>query len=200
MSTTKGAATRTAILDEAMKQASLMGLEAISLAPLAERLRLSKSGLFAHFKSKEALQIEVLETAIGLFKRDVIAPSMRRRTVQNRIDDLFTRWLAWIRGGAETGGCLFMTMAQEFDNRPGPIRDRLVESQKEMRAYLAALIREGMADGSVRPDVDPEQWVFELYGIALSYQHAANLLNDAHAKRRALAGARRLIDGLSASN
>ncbi len=189
----KGLATRTAIIDEALRQASLVGLEGLSLAPLADSLALSKSGLFAHFRSKEALQIEVLETAIERFKRDVLAPQRRAETVERRLNGIFARWLDWIKSGGDRGGCVFMTVAQEYDDRPGPVRDVLVESQKSMRAFLTDVIRDGIGDGSFRDDIDPEQWVFELYGIALSFQHAANLLADPHAKRRALEAMRRLI-------
>lgn len=192
----KGLATRTAILDEAMKQASLVGLEGLSLAPLAERLHLSKSGLFAHFRSKEALQIEVLQTAITRFKTDVIAPSSRAKTVEDRLVQLFTRWLNWVRSGAESGGCLFMTVAQEFDSRPGPVRDLLVASQKDMRTYVAGLLKEGVENGTFSNGTDPEQWVFEFCGMALSFQYAANLLDDPKAKKRALGGLHRLLGSI----
>lgn len=192
----KGLATRAAILDEALKQASVIGLEGLSLAPLAERLQLSKSGLFAHFRSKEALQLEVLDTAIERFKRDVIAPSARGKAVEDRLEQFFSRWLGWIRSGEDSGGCLFMTVAQEFDSRPGPVRDLLVASQAAMRNYLAGLIREGVADGSFKSDVDADQWVFEFYGLALSFQHASNLLNDAKAKKRAMTGCHRLLNSI----
>lgn len=192
----KGLATREAIVGEALRQASRLGLEGMSLAPLAERLSLSKSGLFAHFKSKEALQLGILDEAIERFKREVLAPSSRERSPSTRLRAIFERYLKWIRGTEDDGGCLFMTMAQEYDDRPGPIRDHFVQSQKAWQAHLDGIVREGVKLGEFGNSVDSKQAVFEIMGAALAYQHAAKLMGDGSARRRAIKAFERLIADL----
>ncbi|MEI5668213.1 TetR/AcrR family transcriptional regulator [Bosea sp. CCNWLW174] len=192
----KGETTRAAIVDEGLRQASRIGLEGLSLGPLATKLELTKSGLFAHFKSKEALQLNILEEAIGRFKREVIAAGTRREAPDRRLRSLFERYLVWIRGEQDDGGCLFMTAAQEFDDRPGLVRDRLVASQLDWREFLGSIISEGVASGAFREDVDPQQAVFEILGAALAYQHATKLLGDPRAKARAQAAFARVLADL----
>lgn len=192
----KGMQTREAILDEALRTASKVGLEGLSLAPLADTLKLSKSGLFAHFKSKEALQLDIVEEAMERFKRQVLLPESRERDPEKRLRAVFMRYLDWIRGSEADGGCLFMTMAQEYDDRPGPIRDRLVASQRDWRTFLTTLIKDGAAAGAFRPDPDAGQAVFDILGAALAFQHSAKLLDDRSARRRALAALDRVISDL----
>ena len=192
----KGMQTREAIVDEALRTATRVGLENVSLAPLAESLHISKSGLFAHFKSKEALQLDIVAEAIERFKRQVLMPDSRERDVEKRIRSVFGRYLDWIRGSDEDGGCLFTTMAQEYDDRPGPIRDLLVASQREWRGFLAGLLRDAATAGAFREDLDAEQAVFEIMGVALAFQHSAKLLGDRSARRRATVAFDRLISDL----
>lgn len=192
----KGSETRAGIVDQAFRQATVVGLESLSLGPLAESLNMSKSGLFAHFKSKEALQLEVVDTAIERFKDEVVSPSKRQKEPAAELETFFTRWLTWIKSVKDYGGCVFMTMAQEYDDRPGVIRDRVSQSQKDLRKHLADVVRRGMNEGIFSATADPEQWAFELHGIALSYQHAANLLNDPKARTRALSAMHRLLDAI----
>lgn len=194
----KGSETRAGIIDEAFKQATVVGLESLSLGPLAESLHMSKSGLFAHFKSKELLQLEVIESASVRFKNEVVSPSKRQADPAAELETFFTRWLTWIKSVKDYGGCVFMTMAQEYDDRPGIIRDRVSQSQKDLRRHLSGVVRRGMKEGRFSSTTDPDQWAFELHGIALSYQHAANLLNDPKARTRALLGMRRLLDEIAA--
>src|SRR5687767_2055842 len=118
----KGAVTREAIIDEALAQATRLGFEGLSLAPLAGSLGLSKSGLFAHFKSKEVLELAVLEEAIARFRRQVIEPSLSAPR-EERLSTIFERYLDWLAGKGKKAGCLFVTLVQEYDDRPGPIRD-----------------------------------------------------------------------------
>lgn len=194
----KGSETRAGIIDEAFKQATVVGLESLSLGPLADSLHMSKSGLFAHFKSKEALQLEVVETAIERFKDEVVSPSKKPADPAAELETFFNRWLTWIKSTDDYGGCCFMTMAQEYDHRPGVIRDRVSQSQKDLRRHLADIVRRGMKEGRFDPAIEPDQWAFELHGVALSYQFAANLLNDPKARKRALLGMRRLLDEIAA--
>lgn len=181
----KGNATKAAILGQALRQASRLGLENLSLGPLAESLSLSKSGLFAHFRSKEALQLEVLEEAVERFKVRVVEPGIRSKDAVKRLRALHDAYLAWLRGGVEEEGCLFVTMAQEYDDRPGPIRDRLVATQSDWRRLLMATVGEAKAQGALAADADAAQLVFEFIGSALAYQHATKLLGDRTAMKRA---------------
>ena len=192
----KGTATREAIVGEALRQASRVGLEGLSLAPLADSLSLSKSGLFAHFRSKEALQLEIVGTAIDRFKRQVLLPGVAERDAEKRLRGIFDRYLTWIRGTDEDGGCPFMTMAQEYDDRPGPIRDRLVSSQRDWQSILHAIIQVGVTQRSFRDDADAQQAVFEITGAALSYQHSAKLMEHRNARRMAISAFEKIIDSL----
>lgn len=194
----KGSDTRASIVEEAFKQATMVGLEGLSLGPLAESLHMSKSGLFAHFKSKEALQLEIVETAVERFKDEVVSPSKRQADPAAELETFFTRWLTWIKSTDDYGGCCFMTMAQEYDDRPGIIRDRVSQSQKDLRRHLSNIVQRGMKEERFRSTTDPDQWAFELHGVALSYQFAANLLDDPKARKRALLGMRRLLDEIAA--
>lgn len=193
----KGQQTREAIVDEALRQASRVGLESLSLAPLADSLSLSKSGLFAHFKSKEMLQLGILDEAIERFKSQVAVRALGETAPEARLRTLFEKYLTWIRGTDDDGGCLFMTLAQEYDDRPGPIRDRLVASQRAWRNLLAGIVGEGIGAGVFHAEVDPDQFVFEFIGAALAFQHAAKLMGDGKARRRALCAFEHALDQLS---
>lgn len=189
--------TRATIVDEALRQASIVGLEGLSLGPLAEALQMSKSGLFAHFKSREALQLAVLEAAIERFEGSVLEPALAKSPGAAELTALFKAWLRWIQGPEDFGGCVFMTMAQEYDARSGPIRDRLVDFQTALRKRLEDTIRRGISGGVFRADADPGQTAFELQGFALSFQQATHLMGDRRARRRALGGLQRLIEALA---
>src|SRR5712691_7251134 len=118
----KGANTRHAILTHATGLASQVGLTGLTIGALADHLRLSKSGLFAHFRSKEALQIQVLEHAAASFVEAVVRPALPLPRGEPRMRALFERWLEWDQSGALPGGCVFVAAATELDDRPGPVR------------------------------------------------------------------------------
>jgi AcrR family transcriptional regulator len=187
----KGAVTREAIIDEALAQATRLGFAGLSLAPLAESLGLSKSGLFAHFKSKEALELAVLEEAIARFRRQVIEPALSAKR-EERLSTIFERYLDWLVGRGRKAGCLFVTLAQEYDDRPGPIRDLLVTSQAEWREGLGRVYADTPRPRALTK-AEAEQFVFEFIGLALSFQHAYKLLGDARARAKARAGFARLV-------
>ncbi|SDR52860.1 transcriptional regulator, TetR family [Rhizobiales bacterium GAS113] len=178
----KGEVTRAAIISEALSQAVVGGLEGLTLGVLASSLKLSKSGLFAHFKSKEALQLAVLETAIDRFTRKVVVPALPKPEGVARLGMLFGNYLDWIRRGDGSGGCLFVTVAQEVDDRPGPVRDLLVESQTKWRGVLGQCVADAIKAKTFRADADPNQIVFEMVGIALSFQHSLKLFGDKRAR------------------
>lgn len=181
----KGQATRRAVLERATSLASQVGLEGLTIGRLADELDLSKSGLFAHFRSKEALQVQVIEFAILRFVEVVVRPALAAHRGEPRVRALFERWLAWPRTGALAAGCIFVALAAELDDRPGPARDRLVQAQRDWLGVLAAAFRTGVTEGDFRPDADPDQFAHDLYGVMLAHHHASRLLGDPRARERA---------------
>ena len=190
----KGQTTHDAIVREALAQATRVGLEGLSLGVLAEQLGLSKSGLFAHFKSKEALQRAVVEHAIELFTHEVILPALAKPRGRPRLVALFHNQLAWKRGDLRKEGCLFAQLAVEYDDRPGLIRDLFVESQLEWRRTITTCIEKAIAEGHLRADVDARQFTFDFTGIAMSFEHSHKLLGEADALERAERAFQRLLD------
>src|SRR5688572_20094465 len=133
----KGDETRSAVLGSAITLASTVGLEGVTIGKLAEHVGLSKSGLFAHFSSKENLQLAVLEEAMARFVALVIGPALKKPRGEPRVRALFERWLEWSRAEFLPGGCIFVVASVELDDRPGPARDRLIASQKDWFGTLA---------------------------------------------------------------
>ncbi|MBV8201670.1 MAG: TetR/AcrR family transcriptional regulator [Acidobacteria bacterium] len=191
----KGEQTRREIVDRALALASEVGLEGLSLGNLAADVRLSKSGLFAHFKSKEALQLEVLQRAIDRFVGEVVAPALAKPRGEPRVTALFERYLAWISGTERKGSCLFIALSQEYDDRPGPVRDLLVKSQRDWQHTIARAARLAVEQGHFRADLDLEQFAYELVGIGMAFQQLYKLLdNPKAAEQRARTAFRALVD------
>ncbi|MGB5081013.1 MAG: TetR/AcrR family transcriptional regulator [Burkholderiales bacterium] len=190
----KGEQTQALILNEALSFASLVGLEGLSIGALAERLGLSKSGLFAHFGSKEDLQLQTLRQAQALFHERVFRPALEQDPGLPRLTALFSRWIQWLDGTPETpGGCLLLTASVEYDDRPGLVRDLLVSGQRELRGAIAKLIRGAIEEGQLPSDTDPWQLTFEIFGAVLAAHHDHRLLRDSRAFERARAAFHRLI-------
>jgi AcrR family transcriptional regulator len=192
----KGAETRDRILDQAVRLASRDGLEGLSIGGLATELGLSKSGLFAHFGSKEELQLQVLQEAETRFREIVVQPALREPRGEPRLRAFFERWLDWDTGRSLPGGCVFVAAAVELDDRPGPLRDFLVQAQRDWFEALAKAARLAVEAGHFRPDLDAEQFAFHLYGIVLGYHHFKRLLRDPRAEERARAAFERLVDSV----
>jgi AcrR family transcriptional regulator len=171
----KGDATRQAILDRATVLARTVGLEGLTIGRLAEEMALSKSGLFAHFGSKEALQVAVIEHAREQFVAEVIAPALKAPRGVPRLQAMYERWDQW---GRHEGGCIFVALAAELDDRPGPARDALVAALRDWLGALATAARIAVEQGHFRKDVDPEQVAFELYGIMLAHHDVSRLVGD----------------------
>jgi AcrR family transcriptional regulator len=184
----KGEATRSTILDHASRLARRVGLDGLSIGRLASDLNLSKSGLFAHFRSKEALQIQVLETTAAQFVESVVQPALAFPRGEPRLRALFQRWLEWARSQKTPGGCLFVAAAVELDDRPGPVRRKLVQTQRDFLRLMANVFEGGVGVGHFRSDVDSEQFAHDLYAVMLGYHHASRLLKDPSAEARAYAG------------
>ena len=170
------------MLDRAVQVARQVGLSGLTIGSLAEQTEMSKSGLFAHFRSKESLQIQVLEHARAGFEDVVARPALRAPRGEPRLRELFDRWLAW---DALPGGCPFVAAATEFDDRPGPVRDRLVRDERDMVDMIATIVRSGVTEGDFRDDVDPEQVAQDFYGVILARHHMLRLLRDERADGRA---------------
>jgi AcrR family transcriptional regulator len=182
---TKGEQTRQAILAHALALASKVGCEGLTIGRLAQDLRLSKSGLFAHFQAKETLQVQVLQTAAERFVEEVVRPALRAARGEQRVRALFDRWLAWESSPSLPGGCPFVAAAAELDDRPGPARDYLVQSQRDWLDVLANTAGTAVREGHFRTDLDPEQFAHDLNALMLGYHHAARLMRDSRAVGRA---------------
>ena len=185
MITSKGADTRHAVLERAVALASRVGLGGLTIGTLAEDLQLSKSGLFGHFRSKEALQIQVLDHAASRFVEAVVRPALAQPRGEPRLRSLFHRWLDWARSSPMPGGCLFVAAATELDDRAGPVRDRLEQLQRDWLGVIATSYRKGIEEGHFSKDADPDQFAHDLYGVMLAYHHAHRLLRDPKAEARA---------------
>lgn len=190
----KGESTRQKALEASVGLASRLGLEGLTIASLADELGLSKSGLFAHFQSKEALQVQTLEAAAERFTDAVIRPALAAPRGVPRLRELCERWLTWPKVVPQEGGCLFVAAAVELDDRPGPARDTLVRIQRDWLDFLAGTVRIAVAEGHLQPKTDAAQLAFEIYGVMLSTHHAHRLLGDPKAASRA----RRALDDLVA--
>lgn len=194
----KGERTRTTILDHATGLASQVGLTGLTIGVLADELHLSKSGLFAHFQSKEALQIDVLEHAAQRFSETVVRPALREPRGVPRLRALFERWIAWERDVALPGGCIFVAATAELDDRPGPVRDRLVALQRDWINVLATSLRKGVESGLFRSDADPDQFAQDMYGIMLALHFHRRLMRDTGAEARARRAFDTLLEGAAA--
>jgi AcrR family transcriptional regulator len=189
----KGEGTRERILDRAFRLASRDGLEGLSIGGLAGELGLSKSGLFAHFGSKEDLQLAVLQMAATRFEDTVMRPAFQAPRGEPRIRRLFENWLGWIGDPASPGGCVFLAAASELDDREGRPRDFLVGTQRQLLASLGKSARMAVEEGHFAAGLDTEQFAFELYALLLGCSHWRRLLRDPKAETRARTAFERLL-------
>lgn len=189
----KGEHTRQAILDEAFSMASCIGVGALSIGVLAERTKMSKSGLFAHFGSKEELQLAVLREAQQRFADIVLRPAFRLPRGLPRLRAIVVNWLSWTREANLPGGCVINAAAAEFDDQPGPLRDEVKNGLLALRRVLAETAAKAVETGDLRPDTDVDQLAFELEGIYQVAQQSRRLLDDPAADRRALVAFDRLV-------
>ncbi len=183
---TKGEQTRAAILDEALRIASKLGLEGLTIGSLADATGMSKSGLFAHFGSREDLQLAVLEHAAQRYGEQVFVPVLKIERGLPRLRALFERWLDWTLESGLPGGCIMISAAIEYDDRPGLIRDAAIANQHRGNAITKKAVRLAIDEGHLAPDTDPEQISFEMLGIVLASHNHRRLLGDKEARKRAL--------------
>lgn len=180
----KGEQTRAAIVAAAVDLAARNGLEGLTIGALAERMRMSKSGVFAHFGSREDLQIAVLKAYERRFVDDVLVPGLKAPRGLPRLRAIFGHWLE--RTAIEAAqGCIWVSGATEYDDRPGAIRDELVSMVRAWQRELARAIEQAVANGDLAPELDPRDLVFDLYGVILVLHHDARLLDSPDALQRA---------------
>jgi AcrR family transcriptional regulator len=178
----KGEATRGAVLATALDLASQHGLAGVSIGRLAECCGMSKSGLFAHFSSKEKLEVEILREAMDRFVNVVISPALKAKRGEPRVLALFDRWLAWV--DELRGGCIFAAAAVELDDKPGPARDLLVSSQKDWLETLATAARIAVDEGHFRADLEPDQFAHEIYCLGFGHHSLSRLVRDPQFEQR----------------
>ena len=194
---TKGERTRAAILDEALKIVSKAGLDGLTDGTLAEATGLSKSGLFAHFGSREELLLAVLAHGQAEFTEVVFQPAMAKPRGIARLKAMFTNWLDWTESAELPGGCPMIGGASEFDDRPGPVRDAVVEHFARLERELGRAVELAIGQGHLRADLDVEQFVFDMMGIIFAYYHGARLFDVARAESRARVAFERLVAAAS---
>ena len=192
----KGQQTRAAILDAALGLASQMGLEGLSIGALAEVTQMSKSGVFAHFGSREELQISVIREYHRKFEEEVFFPAVLAPRGLPRLRALFEFWVRRVSVELDSG-CIYISGAVEFDDRPGPVRDALAAMVVSWHAALTKAIRIAIDCGHLRPDSDPNQMLFELHGLVLALHHDARFLRIPGALDRARVGLERTLSHYS---
>lgn len=185
--------TRAFILDTALALASRDGLEGLSIGGLAESVHMSKSGVFAHFGSREELQISVIRHYHARFEEDVFVPAMREPRGLPRLRALFDRWVARVSVEIDSG-CIYISGAVEFDDRPGPVRDALALMVQSWHSALEKAIHMAIEERHLAPGTDPLQLLFELHGLVLALHHDARFLRSPGAVDRARAGFDRILN------
>ena len=178
--TSKGAATRDAIIERAYEIARFSGVEGLSIGPLAQAVGMSKSGVFAHFGSREDLQMAVIESAATRFGEAVLMPALSRPRGLPRLRAVMHHWFEWVRGNS--GGCVLLGSVTEYDDRPGPIRDQVLRNEQRWRTELRRTIQLAIDCGHLR-EGDTDQYAFELYAIPLAVHHESGLFGYDLARR-----------------
>lgn len=187
----KGAATRDAVLDVAVEMAGRIGLSALTIGMLATETGMSKSGLFAHFGSKENLQLQALARARDEFIDMVVRPALRAPRGEARVRALFEYWLA--AGDQDGAPCLFASAPVEYDDQSGMVRDHVIQDHTDFAEVVQQVFRTALSTGEFRPDADDAQFQQDLHGIMLAYFHARRLMRDPQAEARTRRAFERLL-------
>jgi AcrR family transcriptional regulator len=188
----KGELTRAAILDVALGLASRDGLEGLTIGLLADKMNMSKSGVFAHFGSREDLQIEVLKLYHHHFEQEVFYPAMKEPRGLPRLQAMFAGWIKRVTVEIASG-CIYISGAVEYDDRPGAIREELVGMVKAWQDALYRSVVQCVEMGHLRSDIDPQQLVYEMYGLILALHHDARFIKRPGSVERARRGFERLL-------
>jgi AcrR family transcriptional regulator len=188
----KGKDTKNTIIETGLEMASQLGLECVTIGNLSKEMEMSKSGLFAHFQSKENLQIDILNYAAEDFREYVILPALNSERGIPRIRNLVDRWIEW--GDKLSGGCIFVSAGMEYSDRPGKVREALLKQQEEWIGSLSRIAQSAIKAGDFRKDIDCEQFAFDLYSLLLGYHYYYKLLNEIKTKQRQQVAFERLLD------
>lgn len=192
----KGERTRQSILERAIDLASLEGLQGLTIGRLAEELKMSKSGLFAHFGSKEELQLAVVDAASQRFIREIYTPALKEPRGYPRLMAICSSWLSYVRRGVFPGGCFFAAASFEFDGRPGAVRDLVRRLMDDWIGALERAIRMAQDEGHINPDVNPSQLAFELNALFFGANFSFYLRDDQQAIDRAQEAIQSRLEGL----
>ncbi|VTU19452.1 TetR/AcrR family transcriptional regulator [Variovorax sp. PBL-E5] len=183
----KGQQTKAAIVDAALNLAAQIGLEGLSIGALAEVTQMSKSGVFAHFGSREELQISVVREYHARFEQEVFYPALKAARGLPRLRAMFANWMK--RTSAEIdSGCIYISGAVEFDDRPGPVRDALADSVNTWLAAMYRAVVQAQAEGHLRDDADAKQIAFEIHALILALHYEARFLRSPDSLARANQG------------
>ena len=194
LKTTKGVATRELILEHAYAIACSKGVEGLSIGDLAQAVGMSKSGVFAHFGSREELQLAVLDAGGRRFGERVLIPALRAPRGLARLRAIISGWFDWVHDNAQ--GCLIIGAVSEYDSRPGPLRDRVITLIKRWRNETARAVTLAIEAGELRADTDAGQLAFEIFGIALVLHQDLRLFDPKQAGKQA----ERAVERLFAAN
>ena len=194
----KGEKTKSKILQKAAGLASICGLEDMSIGKLAKATGLSKSGLFAHFNSKENLQTQVVQWVAEMFTEQVMRPAFMKPRGIPRIRAIFENWKDWIEGDSLPGGCIMIASSTEFDDKPGAVRDEIVGMMSDLLQSLTRTARIAIEEGHFKADSDPKQFAFEFESLLHGYHLLQRLLKDPDARKRSDTAFERLLESYQA--
>ena len=196
----RGNRTRESILQAAADLASVEGLEGLTIGRLATELGMSKSGLFAHFGSKEELQLATIDAARRRFVEHVVKPSRHLPRGRARVEALMTSWLDYYKGEVFQGGCFFNTVKAEFDSRStGPVREVVMQDAREFIAFLEREVKKAQEAGELDPAIDAEQLAFELDALGAAANQHYQLMHDDEVFRRAATAIRSRLEAAGIS-
>ena len=176
--------TRQSILEKALDLSTEVGLEGLTIGVLAKRVGMSKSGLYAHFSSKEDMQCDVLDAAAERFVAVVLTPALKQPRGIPRLRSLFALWLQW-EANDLSGGCPFIAASTEIDDRPGPVREHLRGHLRDVLGVIARAAQVCVEEGHFVPDLDLDQFAYEFWAILLAYHHFNRLMDSESANERA---------------
>ncbi len=191
--------TRREILQRALDLASIDGLSGVTIGRLSDAISMSKSGLFAHFGSKEGLQLAIVDAAAEAFEKAVVAGDLGARGGLPRLVEVAEAWIRYLEKGPYRGGCFFAAVSPEIDDRPGRVRDRVVELTRGWLAILETEAEAAREAGDLADDIDSAQLAFEIHAFVQEANWAFQLHGDAEAFRRARRAVRRAIRAAGAN-
>ena len=177
--------TRRRLLERGHALVSEVGLQGLTIGGLAGEVGISKAGIYAHFESKNDLLRAVLKRAVERFVEEGVEPALAQPPGEARVRALFEAWLDWTEASPVPGGCIFISSAVELDDRPGPLRDYLVDVQRRWASTMTEAAERARSRGHFRGDLDPEQFVFETYSVILGFHYYRRLFRDEEAGARA---------------